>query len=361
MPDKILLFSVAGLTIIGFIALMNASFIESQNDFGNIYGYFIRQLSFGFLGGVLLGTFFYKFPYKKLKKLAVPFLLVSIFLMLLVFIPSMSAANGSAQRWIDLGVATFQPSELLKLSFIIYLAAWFESHRREVASTATLWPFLVFLSIIAGLLALQPNISTLGVIVIIAVSMYFVAGVSVKYALGVVGASIAGLFALIQIAPYRLNRIITFLDPSGDPLGIGYQVNQALIAIGSGSITGTGIAQGVQKTNFLPEPMSDSIFAVWAEATGFIGAFVLVILFVLLMWAGFRIATRSNDFFIKLTATGITVWIFLQAFINMGAMLGLAPLTGITLPLISYGSSSMVVTYAALGLLMQLSKNKKSS
>lgn len=357
-PDKILLFTILALVTLGGVALLSASINESKEDFNNIYGYFVHQGLYGILGGGILAYIAYRVPYKQIKKLALPIFAGSLFLMILVFVPSLSLASGAAQRWINLGFITFQPSELIKLTFIIYLAAWLESHHKEMKHASFILPFVFFIGILTILLTLQPDISTLGVIAFTAGAMLFVAGARIRHLALLAGGAMAALYILIQIAPYRLNRITAFLNPAEDPLGISYQINQSLIAVGSGKLWGLGFTRGMQKLSLLPEPMNDSIFAVWSEEMGFIGAVILISLFVLFMWRGIRIANRSNDKFVQFMAIGITTWIFSQTVINIGAIIGLLPLTGIPLPFISYGSSAMITTLIGAGLLLQLSKGQ---
>lgn len=354
-PDKILLYSILALIVVGMIALISASTKASRADFGNIYGYFIHQLIYGFSIGTVAALFAYKFPYKKWQKLALPIFLFSLVLMILVFVPGIALETGGAQRWLDLGFITFQPSEFVKFAFIIYLAAWLTSHLSKRKKSPNLIPFLTLVGVLGALLMLQPDLSTFGIISITAVIMYFSAETRLRhiFSLGLIG--VASFFALVQISQYRMDRVMTFLNPKSDPLGLGYQINQMLIAVGSGQIWGTGPLQGVQK-NFLPLAMNDSIYAVLAEETGFIGSSMLIILFTIFLWRGLSVATSTKNTFAKFTAIGITVWLFSQAIINISAILGVFPLTGVTLPFISYGSSSLVITLMAAGLLLQLSK-----
>ena len=355
-PDKMLFWVISALVVVGVVVLISASIGESMRDFDNMYAYFLHQLLYGYLLGGILAYIAYKFPYKKLKKISLWIFLPSLFLMILVFVPGISVATRGAKRWLDLGFATFQPSELIKLTFIIYLAAWLSTHIREIGKKSSLISFSALLGVLITLLILQPDLSTLGVIVATSVVMYYVAGARFRYlvSIGVVGAGALILF--IQTSQYRLNRILTLLNPSADPLGLSYQINQILIAVGSGRFFGTGLFQGLHKV-FLPLVMNDSIYAVWAEETGFIGSVILILLFLLLSWRGFKIATLIKDNFGKFIMIGLTVWFFIQASVNIAAIMGIFPLTGVTLPFISYGSSSMVVTLMGAGLMLQLSKN----
>lgn len=354
-PDKILLLSFCGLILAGILVLISASAEQSNADFGNIYGYFIHQFIYGFIIGGVLGFVAYKFPYKKLEKLALPLFMAAVALMLLIFIPGIGIKIGGSQRWINIGFATLQPSEIIKLAFIIYFSAWLSSHIKEVKNAKSFMPFIILLGGLGVLLMLQPDLSTMGILAAIAVAMYFTAGAKIREMAGLAGLGVAAFYVFVKISPYRLRRVTTFLSPETDPFGIGYQINQMLIAVGSGQLWGAGPLQGTQK-NFLPLAMNDSIYAVWAEETGFIGAGIMVLLFLLIAWRGLHIANNSKTNFARFTAIGITTWLFVQSVINMGAIMGVVPLTGVTLPLVSYGSSSLIITLVATGLLLQLSK-----
>ncbi|MDP4010459.1 MAG: putative peptidoglycan glycosyltransferase FtsW [Candidatus Spechtbacteria bacterium] len=354
-PDKILLYLLTALLVVGLLALLSASIDQSQQDFGNVYGYFMHQLLYGFLAGGIAAAIMYKFPYQKVQKIAPAVFILSVLIMMLVFIPGMSVKSGMAQRWIEVGPFTFQPSELVKFTFILYLGSWLGVRVKGSKNALSLAPFLVFLGGLAVLLLLQPNFSTFGIIALTAGTMYFVAGGPLRHMAYMGSLGIAAFFIFIKIAPYRMERILVLLDPDKDPLGMGYQINQALVAIGAGKIWGFGPLQGIQKLH-IPLAMNDSIFAVWAEETGFIGASVLLLLYLALAWRGLWLTERIKDHFAKIVMAGITIWIFLQAIVNIGSTIGIMPLTGITLPLVSYGASSLVVTLAALGFMLQLSK-----
>lgn len=357
-PDYILLGTIVAIALVGLAALLSASVVDSQGDFGNIYAYFTHQILFGVGAGSILGFVAYKINYKKWRALALPVLLFSIFLLLVVFIPDVSSEVGGARRWISVYGFSFQPSEFAKLGIIIYLAAWFDSRR---TTTVRRWnegfiPFVTIVAAVGGLIIFQPDVGTLGVIALIAAFMYFIAGASVSQmgAILILGAGL--LFSLVKLAPYRAERFTAFFDRASDPLGISYQINQALLAIGSGGVFGVGLGKSLQKYNFLPEAMKDSIFAVWSEETGLVGALLLITLFLIFTFRGLKIAKNVNSKFGRLVASGITFWIVSQAFINIGSMIGLVPVTGIPLPLVSYGGSSTLVTLIGLGILLNISK-----
>lgn len=346
------------LTIGGLLILASASMVLSATQAGSIWYYALKQVLFGgIIGGVLL--FFTQWiNYRIWRKLAAPLMLVSFVLLALLFVPSVGYSAGGARRWLALGPISFQPSEFLKLAFVVYLASWLDARRREISSISYgLLPFSLMLGIVGMFLIMQPDIGTLGVIIATSAALYFVGGgrTSQIATLGAFGSVI--FYFLIQLAPYRLARLTVFLNPGHDPQGIGYQITQALIAIGSGGLGGQGFGKSIQKHNFLPEPMGDSIFAVYAEEMGFIGAVLLIAIFVFFIWRGFVIARNAPDVFGKLLAAGIIAGVGIQAFINMAAISGLLPLTGIPLPFVSFGGTSLAITLASIGIVLNISKH----
>ncbi len=356
--DKPLFYITLALLGAGFLILASASVALAQKNFGSIGYYVLRQLLYGGLIGIPVLLLFSRIPYRVWRKLAVPLMLISFLLLALLFIPDLSFSYGGARRWIKLGGFTFQPSEILKFSFIAYLASWLTARRQDLTSISYgLLPFATMLSIVGMFLIMQPDIGTLGVVVASAGILYFLGGgrISQIITLGVFGLS--ALYFLIQMAPYRIARVLVFLNPSLDPQGIGYHITQASIAIGSGGFWGMGFGRGIQKYSYLPEPLGDSIFAIFTEELGFIGSVALICLFALLLWRGILIAKRAPDTFGKLLAAGLSVEITVQAFINMAAISGLLPLTGIPLPFISYGGTSLVMTLASIGVLLNISKH----
>jgi len=356
-PDKQLIIIIFILIFLGLILLVSASSEVSRINAGNPYYYLFRQLLYGIGIGLILFFITQKVHYSFWRKQAVFILMFCIFLLALVFVPQIGISHGGSKRWINLGFASFQPSELVKLGFIIYLAAWLEKRKTETKTFSQgVIPFLIIVSLIGFFIILQPDVGTLGAIALIGLSMFWWGGAKMTHVLFIVILGIGLVLILVQLAPYRMNRIIAYLNPNIDPLGIGYQSRQASLAIGSGGLFGLGPGHSRQKFNYLPSPQSDSIFAIAAEEYGFIGASTLIFIYLFLTIKGLKIAKNSPDRFASLTAAGISFWIFIQAFINIGAVSGLIPLTGITLPLISYGSSSMISLLAALGILVNISK-----
>ena len=356
-PDLLLFFLCGILLIAGILILASVSFSFSIQKTGNSLYFLNHQLLFGLLPGLLAGTAVFFTPLSLFKKFSFVLLLINIALLALVFVPGIGENLGGAHRWIFIGPFSFQPSEILKVTFILYVASWLAGHAAKKESfTQTLLPFAAAMGVISLFLILQPDVGTLGIIAATGLAMYFLSGTPLWHTATLMGFGFSALALLVLMAPYRLNRLLVFLDPSFDPLGKGYQAKQALIGIGSGGLFGAGLGLSFQKFGVLPEPMSDSIFAIFAEETGFIGSIFLIMLFAAFAWRVLVISRRTSDRFASLTAAGIGFWIFLQASVNMGAMLGLVPLTGIPLPFISYGGSALFSELIAMGILLNISK-----
>lgn len=361
--DRFLLLTITALIIFGIIILSSVSAIFSLQKYGDSYYLLKHQIFLGLLPGIILGFLLYRMNLAVLKKWAPKLLLITLFLMIAVFVPFIGKTSGGATRWIELGSVTFQPSELLKLSFIIYLAAWLSSRVAKDSSQKnkktfgqTFFAFLAIIIVIAILLYLQPNISTLGIIILTGLVMYFTAKTPLFHTILISFAGLSALLLFIRLEPYRMSRFLVFLNPDKDPMGSGYQLNQSLIAIGSGGFFGLGLGMSMQKLGFLPQSIADSVFAVFSEETGFIGSVFLISLFLLFFWRGLKIALDAKDVFLQLLAMGIICWIMIQTFVNIGAMIGLLPLTGIPLPFVSYGGSALMVELAAMGVLLNISK-----
>ncbi len=355
--DKMLTFVIIALLGGGLLVLTSASVVQGAAEFEQPFYYISRQLLLGLTAGILCAVVASVLSEKWWHRLAFPIIGAVIFLMILVFIPGIGFGAGGAQRWIALGPITLQPSEFAKFAFVLYLALWLSKRRDDLDSLETgVVPFIGILVPAGLLLILQPDISTLGIILFTALAMFFAAGGKLIHVLGMIGLGLVAVTLLIAIAPYRLNRFTAFLNPEHDPLGNTYQINQATLAIGSGGIVGRGFGFSRQKFLYLPEPVGDSIFAVLAEEVGFIGSLVFISLFVVFAWRGFRISARAPSDFLSLFAFGLTFWIITQALLNMAGNLALAPLLGIPLPFVSYGSSSLAVTLASVGALIGISR-----
>lgn len=349
------------LMALGLLILSGVSSVFSLKDAGSSGYYFFHQLVLAVIPGIILAAVAFFVPISFLKKISFGFILFSLFLMAIVFVPGIGITSGGASRWINVGFTTFQPSEILKLSFIIYLAAWLDSRLKEKHKShdfkKTFLPFICILGLIFILFYLQSNASNLILFLSIALSMYFLSGTPFwqSLALGLGGAAAAAF--LILSAPYRLNRLMVLLGVVKDPMGVGYQIEQSLITIGSGGIFGAGLGASFQKAgNFLPQTMSDSIFSIFAEETGFLGAMVVISLFIIIFIRCIKIALKTDDKFSQLFVIGFGSWICLQAFINIGAMIQLIPLTGMPLPFISYGGSHVVMELIGAGIVLNISK-----
>lgn len=360
--DKTLLLTVGILIVFGLVMIASAGVIYSQTRFNDQYFFFKRQLFFGVAPGLAILYFFSRFDYHRLKRIAAPVFLAALIFLVLVFVPGIGTKVYGASRWIQLGPISFQPSEMAKLAMILYLATWLESRGRQKLRDffEGFLPFLAILGVMGFLIIKQPNTGTLGIIVLTSIAMYFASGARISYILGMILSGVVGLGVLIKIAPYRMNRFMVFMNHELDPQGIGYQINQALLAIGSGGIFGLGLGHSRGKFNYLPEPVNDSIFAIISEELGLIGAGTLIVLFVVLAFRGFNVAKEAGDNFGKLVAVGLTSWIVLQAFVNIAAITGLIPLTGIPLPFISYGGTSLVFLLAGVGILLNIAKQSKA-
>ncbi len=359
--DYSLIALIGIILLFGLVVLSSASGPMGYQKFGDNYHYVKHQLVYGLLPGIFLLLVCLKINYSFWRKRALILLGASLFLLLLVFIPGIGTEYGTARSWISIGGLTFQPSELLKLTFLFYLAAWLEARgeRKMKDMNSGLVPFLISLGIVMLLLILQPDIGTMSVIVAMAIIVYFLAGAPWSH-IGVLGAGgFALFFILIKAAPYRTARFMTFLHPELDPQGIGYHINQALLAIGSGGILGLGLGHSRQKFQYLPEVAGDSIFAVVAEELGLIISVLVVAAFIFLLIKGFKIGSQAKDAFGRYLAVGIVSWLVVQALVNIGSMVGIMPMTGVPLPFISYGGSALAVSLAGIGILLNIDKVSK--
>ncbi len=355
--DGIFLTIVLTLVIVGLFIFSSASLGLLARDGARLSAIAYKQVIIGIVGGFSALFVFSRIHYKTWRKAALPLFIVSLTLTALVFAPKIGFSSGGAHRWIHLGFITFQPSELLKLGFVVYLAAILSAGRRDMSSwTEGLLPFLSILGMVSILLLKQPDTGTLMVFVAAGSAMYFAAGGSWKHFLAMIMLGVVALAGLVYMRPYVKERITTFLDPSQDTLGSSYQIQQALIAIGSGKSFGRGFGQSVQKFSFLPEPIGDSIFAVAAEEFGFTGSIAIIALFILFTLRGLKIAAQAPDMFSMLLATGIVMHIAAQSFINIAAMLGLIPLTGVPLMFISHGGTALLIGLCEIGILLNISK-----
>lgn len=347
--DKRFLGLVIALTVIGLIAVADASAPQALNSFNDKYYFFKQQVVWGALG--LVGLFIASnIHYSFWKKIATPLFFASILLLIAVLIPGVGQTFLGAKRWIILGPVSVQPSEIVKLTIIFYLAKLSEKEKSPLAFL--LPPFLV-----AGLIMLQPDLGTTIVVMGVAFSQIFISGVNIFYILGSMVLGAVSSFLLIITSAYRRARLMTFFGQTQDPLGSDYHIRQILLALGSGGLWGVGLGASRQKYLFLPEAATDSIFAVIAEETGFLGASIIIILFFALILTGLKIAKEAPDKFSQILAVGIISWISFQAILNIGSVVGLTPLTGVPLPFFSYGGSALTMLLTSAGILLSISKH----
>ncbi len=360
-PDYVLIAIFAVLVVFGLVMLSSAGVAMGYEKFGDSYYYLKHQVFYGLIPGLFLLFLTSRIDYRYWRRLALPLLALSILLLILVFIPGLGSAYGGASRWLNFGGILFQPTEIIKLTFIIYLAAWLEKRNEKEISDFSIGflPFIAILGLIAVLIILQPDVGTMLVIVLTSLAIYFAAGGSLGYLSWLGLGSLGLLILLIRAAPYRTARFMTFLRPELDPQGIGYQINQAFLAIGSGGFWGRGLGQSRQKFQYLPEATGDSIFAIIAEELGFVWVLALIALFLYLLYRGLKMAKLAPDTFSRCLVIGIVFWLVLQAFINIGGMSGVLPMTGIPLPFLSYGGSALAISLAAVGILINISRQTK--
>lgn len=343
------------LTALGIFVLYESSSYTALLQIGDEYFYVKRQLIFAVLA-IISSLVVSRFDYRKFPKYSIPLLIVTFILLIIVFIPGVGLELLGARRWIDLGFFVLQPSELLKVSLTIYLAAWLTKKEDQ-----KLMPFILVMAAAAGIVAIEPDLGTAVIIAMTAVVMYFLSGQSIRHLAIIAGVGVIGVIGLILMEPYRVARLTAFTKVDVHNLhDTSYHTKQILIALGSGGFSGVGLGNSVQKYAYLPEHNTDSIFAIYAEETGFIGAIVVISLFLLQAYCGFTIASRADDKFGKLLAGGITAFISIQAMINIGSQAILFPLTGVPLPFISYGGSSMMINYIAIGILLSIAARAKS-
>lgn len=358
-PDRVLLLIVLTLIVVGFAIFLSASLGQVGRDSASFSTVALKQLGI-LLGGLVLTILFANLPYKSLKPYSPYLFVLALGLTALVFVPGIGFSYGGARRWIELGPFTIQPSEFLKFIFIIFLAAWASARKDRLQHLGTgLLPFLVFLGLVGGLILLQPDTGTLMATVSGALGVFIVAGGKWKhlFLLCLLGIVTVGLLAITR--PYIRDRIETFLNPRHDVTGSSYQINQSLIAIGSGGLIGRGFGQSIQKFNFLPQPIGDSIFAVASEEFGLVGATLLISLYLIFALWGLKLMSQVIDPFGRFLGTGLIVLITGQAFINIGAMLGLLPLTGVPLPFISHGGTALLFALIEVGIILNISKTNK--
>jgi len=342
--------------------LFSASWVVSYSRYGNTYHYFVRQFIWVVIS---LGVFWVvsKIDYRTWKKFAVFFLFASIALLLLVFVPGLRSEYGTARSWINIFGMSFQPSELVKLSFLIYLATWLEAKKGDLGSfSGGIFPFLAILGVISGLMILQPDLGTLFIIAFTSMIVFFSGGGKVSHIFMVGLLAVLLLFVVVSMkSNYQSDRFKCLKDPSFSAQDKCYQINQSLIAVGSGGWFGRGIGQSRQKFMYLPEVWADSIFPIIAEEIGFVFSTLLILLYLFIFYRGLMIARGAPDLYGSTLAIGIVVWLAVQTFLNIGGMINLIPMTGVPLPFISSGGSAVLVNLISMGILVNISKQTRFS
>lgn len=358
-PDYVLIFSLAILVLFGLVMLASASSNLGQARFGDSAYYLKHQLLYGFSFGLAGFLLAFKVSYLWYKKFAVILLIGTALLLFLVFSP-LGFRAGAAERWLKIGPLVFQPAELLKITLVIYVAAWLAGNRDRLKSFSRGFvPLLLVIALLSGLLLKQPTTSITAILIAAVLIMYFASGAKLSYIVGLMLLGVLAVSLVIAVTPYRLSRVLNFLDPQANLEGGGYHLNQARIAIGSGNLFGTGYGQSTTKINYLPEPMGDSIFAVIAEELGFVGSIFLISLFILLVWRILMLSKKVSDPFARLVLIGFGSLIALQSFMNIAAISGLIPLTGVPLPFISYGGTALAVFMTMGGIVVNISKHSR--
>ncbi len=359
--DKFFLVIASLLIVLGTAMFISASLGVLARSEKTFYAILFSQLAQG-LGLGFLGMFVcLKINYKFWRNYSFLIFIGSILLTAAVFIPSLGWSHGGARRWLEIGPISFQPVEFLKFGFIIYLAAWLSWVKHKVQDFRFgILPLSIMLAVIAVILFKQPDTKSFILIAITGTSMLFVSNATVKYILGVVLGLTFLLGTLVYFTPYLQERVKTFINPAQDSLGSSYQIQQSLIALGSGGVFGRGYGQSVQKFSYLPEPQGDSIFAVLGEELGFVGTFVTILLYLLFMMRGFRIANRSPDLFSGLLVYGIVILITVQSFMHIASVIGVFPLTGVPLVFMSQGGTSLMMYLIAVGIVLNISRFQRN-
>lgn len=358
--DRTLLIIILLLVTGGFFIFSSASLGLLAREGARFSSVAFSQIVFGIIGGGIALFLTSQIFYRNWRKYAFYIFIATVLLTLAVFIPGLGMEHGGAQRWIRLGGFSFQPSELLKIGFIIYMSTWLSGVHKVIGTFrhGTL-PFVGITGIIGVVMLLQPDTDTFMIMGVAAVAMFITAGGSWRDTALMALAGILLLAVLAFTRPYVMERFTTFLDPSQDVQGSSYQINQSLIAIGSGGWTGRGFGQSIQKFEYLPEPIGDSVFAVYSEEFGFIGSAVLVMLLAFFTFRGYKIASHATDLFGMLLVVGFMTLIVTQSFLNIASMVALAPLMGLPLPFISHGGTALLATLASVGIVLNVSKYQK--
>ena len=359
--DKILLFTTILLLMSGLVIFGSAALGVLAVNEVKFYSVIKTQLIYALIGGSFALYLGMSIPFEWYKKYAYIFFGIALFLTTLVFVPFLSRYHGGAHRWIDVGPFSLQPSEMLKFTFVLVVALWCTQYRNKFKDWRYgLLPYTLAVIAVSAIVLAQPDFGTYLIIMVASFVTYFVGGARKRHIQVLILGGLLGFVILIMLRPYMLERVKTFFNNTHDPRGSSWQLNQSLIALGGGGLTGRGLGQSVQKFNYLPEPIGDSIFAVLGEEVGFLGALYIIILYGIVGGRGYRIFKETSDPFGRLLAIGVVSIVLMQATLNIGSMVGLLPLAGVPLPLISHGGTALMVTLFELGVLLNISKSTQN-
>lgn len=347
------------LIVFGIIMIYSSSSIWAEYKFNDAFKYVKNQALFAFIGTfvmIIISKIDYKFYYNKASQI----FLISIILLVLVLIPGIGSVRNGSRSWFGIGSFGVQPSEFAKLSLIILASKYLTKSNKFVKDIKKgVIPILALLFLVFGLIMLQPDFGTGMIIVVSILSLLYIAGVNIKFFIGLGLLGVIGITFLILIAPYRMDRITSFVDPWNDPLGTGFQIIQSLYAIGPGGLLGMGFLKSRQKQFYLPEPQTDFIFSIISEEFGVLGVVIVTSLFVSILYLGIKIALNSKDSFAKYLAFGLLFQMLIQAVMNLAVVIGLIPVTGVTLPFLSYGGSSLLISMVSIGIILSIARYQR--
>jgi cell division protein FtsW len=349
------------LLIAGLLAVYTTSFAVGYHEFGDANHYVARQAIFA-LVGVAAMVFFMRMDYRQLRRLSVPMLIIALIGLVAVLVPGIGSERNGASRWIEAGPVSIQPSEFAKLAIIVYVSAWLASRGSQISRfTLGFLPFVLMLSVVGGLIVAEPDMGTTIIIVLTASTLFFVAGAPLTHLGLLLGAGASVSYLVISQREYQLERLVSFVDPASDPQGVGFHIIQLLIALGSGGPLGLGWAESRQKFFYVPGAHTDGVFAILGEELGFVGLMFVLGLFAFFLYRALRVTLKTPDQFGMLLGIGIIAWISCQTLINIGGITRTIPLTGVPLPFLSYGGSSLITTMPAAGILLSASRYARGS
>lgn len=354
--SKILLIAVIIISLFGTLMIYSSSYVWAEYKFNDPYKYLKSQALFLILGYIVM-FIIAKFPYQKYKKLSNIIFFICLGMLILVLIPGIGTIRNGSRSWFGIGSLGIQPSEFTKIGLIIFTSKYLSNNTKDLKNIKKgVLPILGVLFLVFALIMLEPDFGTGVVIVITIIVLLFISGVKMNFfiKLGILG--LLGIVILVIIAPYRMERIVSFINPWSDPLGSGFQIIQSLYAIGPGGLLGLGLGNSVQKHFYLPEPQTDFIFSIISEEFGFMGVLIVSSLFITIIYCGFKIAMNCEDYFGKYLAFGITFGLAFQTMLNLMVVVGLIPVTGVTLPFLSYGGSSLLISLISIGILLNINK-----